>query len=182
MKKIARLTLVIFFTSIAFIACEKEQSLQEYFIEKQESNNFISFDVPAGVLQLDENATQDTKETLASLKKLNVIAFRINETNKLNYTSEIDQVKNILKNDKFNELVRMKHEKASIMVKYLGTDDAIDEVILFASDQSKGFAVARLLGNKMQPEKIMKLIQNMDELDKNNTAFSQIETLFREVN
>jgi len=181
MKKVFQIIGFVGGILISLTACNREQSLQEYIVENQENSNFLSLDIPAGILQLNEDASTEMQETLASLKKLNVIAFKINESNENEYSTELEKVKKILKNDKFTELVRMKHENASIQVKYLGTEDAIDEIILFASEQTKGFAVARILGNKMQPDKMMKLVQNMGQLKKDNSAFSQIEGLLGEI-
>ncbi len=181
MKKMTRLIGFVSLSLLLFTACNNKQSLQEYIVENQENSNFISIDISASVLQLNEDASLETKETLSTLKKLNLIAFKINDVNKKEYTSELQKVKAILKNDKFTELVRMKHQNASIQVKYLGTEDAIDEIILFASEQSKGFAVARILGKNMQPEKMMKLVQNMDQMKKDNPAFSQITGLLGEM-
>ena len=181
MKKVFQIIGFLGSILFTFTACNSDQSLQEYIVENQENSNFLSLDIPAGILQLNEDASTETQETLASLKKLNVIAFKINEANKGEYNAELEKVKKILKNDKFTELVRMKHENASIQVKYLGTEDAIDEIILFASEQTKGFAVARILGNKMQPDKMMKLVQNMDQLKKDSSAISQIEGLLGEI-
>jgi len=178
MKKIVKITIYFFLVVATFVACNKEKSLQQYFVEKNESNNFLSFDIPAGVLNLSENASVETKETIASLKKLNVLVFKINDVNKSEYDRELEDVKNIIKNDKFIELIRVKHEKANIIVKYLGTEEAIDELIVLASDKSKGFALARILGNKMQPEKIMKLVKNMDQVSKDSAVFSQLEGIF----
>jgi hypothetical protein len=163
MKKFSQLIAVIGLSILLFSACNKEQSLQEYIVENQENSNFLSIDIPANVLQLNEDAS------------------KINDVNKDDYTTELQKVKAILKNDKFTELVRMKHDNASIQVKYLGSEDAIDEIILFASEQTKGFAVARVLGKNMQPEKMMKLVQNMDEMKKDSPVFAQIEGLLGEM-
>jgi len=46
--------------------------------------------------------------------------------------------------------------KASI--KYLGDDDAIDEVIIFGTDKEYGFALIRVLGKNMKPESVSELI------------------------
>ncbi len=181
MKKIYQLIGFLSLTLLFFTACNEEQSLQEYMVENQENSNFLSLDIPASVLQLNEDAPVESKETLSTLKKLNVIAFKINDANKDEYNSELQKVKAILKNDKFTELVRMKHDKVSIQVKYLGTEDAIEEIILFASEQSKGFALARVLGNKMQADKMMQLVQNMGQMKKDNPVFSQIEGLLGEI-
>ena len=48
----------------------------------------------------------------------------------------------------------------NVKVMYLGEQDAIDEVIVYANDDTKGFAVARLLGDDMNFAAVMKLMQS----------------------
>ena len=66
------------------------------------------------------------------------------------------------------------------MINYQGEDDAIDEFLLLASDNDKGFALARVLGDKMQPEKIMKMAEDFNNIDKGGAgeALSQLSELF----
>ncbi len=163
---------------ISFTSCNKEQSLQEYYIEKQQTNEFISFDIPASIIELNEDASKESKEAMSSLKKFNLLAFEKSDSNNDVYTLEKEKVKFILKNKKYQELMRVKHENANIIIKYLGTDEEIDEIIVFASDNEKGFAIARVIGDNMKPEKIIKLIKNIDKVDKDNPAFSQLKSLF----
>lgn len=165
-------------TAMMFVACNKQPSIQEYYVEKQENNNFIAIDLPASLIKLSENASQETRETLASIKKLNVLAFKITESNKNDYDAEYAQVKAILKGDQYNELMRMKHENYNIIINYEGSEEAVDEFILFAADNNQGFAVARVLGNKMQPEKIIKMANDFKNIDKDDAAFSQLTELF----
>ena len=98
------------------------------------------------------------------------------------YKTEYAQIKEILKNDSYNELMRMKHENINIIINYEGSEDAVDEFILFASDRDKGFAVARVLGDKMQPEKIIKMAEDFKNIDQDDAAFSQITELFEDMN
>ncbi|MEN8186137.1 MAG: DUF4252 domain-containing protein [Bacteroidota bacterium] len=163
---------------VTFYSCDNQQSLQEYYVEKQQTNEFISFDLPASIIQLNEDAGEESKEAMASLKKFNLLAFKTDESNKEMYSIEKEKVKTILKNKKYQELIRVKHENANIMVKYLGSEEEIDELIVFASDNQKGFAIARVIGDHMKPEQMIKLINNINKVDKDNPAFSQIKGLF----
>ena len=45
-------------------SCDNQKSVQEYYVEKQESNNFIALDLPASIVSLDEGASEETRETL----------------------------------------------------------------------------------------------------------------------
>ena len=179
MKKVVLIVMSIMILS-SVISCKSEPSLQEYYVDKQESNDFISLDLPSSIITLSDDVTPEMKETMTSIKKLNVLAFKIDSLNKDKYLVEFKKVKEILNNDNFNELVRMKHENANIIIKYLGTDEAVDEFIILVADNKKGFALARVLGDKMNPEKIMKLAQNINDVDKDNSAFAQIEGLIND--
>lgn len=159
-------------------ACDKEKSVQEYYVEKQENNNFIAIDLPASLVSLDETASEETRETLKTIKKLNVLAFKVNDSNRAEYEKEYAEVRKILKNDKYNELMRMKHEGVNVVINFEGNDEAVDEFILLASDQSRGFALARILGDKMQPAKIMKMAEDMKSLDADGSALAELGELF----
>lgn len=170
-------SIYILFVAAVFISCDNKQSLQEYYIEKQEDGNFISLDIPASIFSLKEGVSQESKEILSSLKKVNILAFQINEENKSAYPIENSKIKEIIKGDSFNELIRGTHKNIQFRVKYLGKENAIDEVILYASDKEKGFVVARILGDNMNPEKIMQVVKDIEKMDKDNPVFSQLGDL-----
>ncbi len=48
---------------------------------------------------------------------------------------------------------------------FLGEDDAIDELIVFGSDDEKGFGIARVTGDKMNPEALIKLLKSFEDGD-----------------
>jgi len=180
MKKINNYLALVLVTLVVMISCKGEPSLQKYYVDNRDNDNFISLDVPASMIDLGEDVSVETKETLQSIKKLNVLAFKLTDSNGDAFASELKKVKSILKDDRYSELIRMKHKNAHIMVKFLGKDDAVNEFILFASDNSKGFALARVLGNQMDPEKIIKMSKDLKNIDTDGDAFSQIKGLFGE--
>ncbi len=178
MRNSVKIAVMAVFGLLLLQACDNQKSVQEYYVEKQENNNFIAIDLPASIVSLDEGASEETRETLKTIKKLNVLAFRVNESNRAEYEKEYAQVKEILKNDKYNELMRMKHEGVNVVINYQGSDEAVDEFILLASDNSRGFALARILGDKMEPAKIMKMAEDMKNLDADGAALAELGDLF----
>ena len=48
---------------------------------------------------------------------------------------------------------------------YRGTEDAIDELIIFGSDDEKGFGIARVTGDKMDPEAMIRLLKSFEKGD-----------------
>ncbi len=174
MKKIATY-LVLFAVAIAGVSCGNQASLQKYYIDSQDNENFIAVDVPASIITLQEDAEPDVQEAYNSLKKMNVLAFTKNDTNAAEYAIEKEKVKNILKSKKFTELFRMKDKGRSVVVKYEGDDESMDEVIIYASDAELGFALVRILGDEMTAEKMMKLGQSIKDIDSESLGMKQLE-------
>lgn len=177
-------TLSFIILAAVLLACNNQPTIQEYYVEKQENENFIAIDLPASLLKVEEGASEETKKTMATIKKLNILAYKVNENNASQYEAELAQVKSIIKADQYTDLMRMKHDGINIVINYQGDDDAIDEFLLLASDKEKGFALARVLGDKMEPAKIMKMANDFKNIDKDGAgdALAQLSDLFGDVN
>lgn len=160
-------------------SCDQGESIQKYYVEKQNNNNFISVDLPASLIQINDSVSVETKETLKTINKLNLLAFKLEDSNKNEYVTEVQKVKEILKNKTYNDLIRLKHENTNVVIKFLGDENAVDEFILFASNKEKGFALARVLGKNMHPDKLAKLAKDIKELS-NDENMSQIKGLLKE--
>ncbi|MGB5371756.1 MAG: DUF4252 domain-containing protein, partial [Flavobacteriaceae bacterium] len=92
----------------------------------------MSIDLPVSLLNMDKaDLTNEEREALESLKKLNVLAFKRNDGNTVEYSAEKDKVKAILKNEKFTELMKINTSYGKATLKYLGDEDAIDEVVIY---------------------------------------------------
>lgn len=147
-------------------ACSSTQSLQEYYIDNTENPNFLHLDVPTSILKLDEaDLTESQKMALNSLKKLNILAFKKTDANTPQYKVEKKQVKAILSNNIYTELMKMNTDFGRVTVRYLGEDDAIDEVIIYGDNNEKGFALIRVLGNDMNPAHFIQLLQAVQKSD-----------------
>ena len=183
MNKIFKTLSILLFASLVLVACNKQMTIQEYYVQKQESDHFIAIDLPASLLKVDGAASEETKETMATIKKLNILAFKKNETNEAAFKNEYAQVKEILKGGKYNELMRMKHENMNVIINYQGDEEAIDEFVLLAGDNTKGFALARVIGKDMQPEKIMKMANDLKNIDGEGAsdAMAQLSDLFGDI-
>ncbi len=151
---------------LLLLACSSTQSLQEYYVDNAENPNFISLDLPASILNLDEvNLSATQREALQSLRKLNVLAFPKTTENSAAYELEKEKVNSILKDKDFVELVKLNSKYGKGVIKYLGDADAIDEVVIFGNSDDKGFALIRVLGKNMNPAHIMQLLQAIQTSD-----------------
>lgn len=158
-----------------FTACSSTQSLQEYYVDNAENPNFLSVDLPVSLLNIDKvSLTQDQREALESLKKLNILAFKKTDGNVAEFEKERSDVQAILKNGKFTELMKMNTSYGKASVKYLGSDEAIDEVIIYGDNADKGFMLVRVLGKDMNPAKLVQFIQALEKSDYKGQGLEQI--------
>lgn len=162
------------------VSCNRQKSIQQYYVEKQETDNFIAIDLPASLIQLSEDVSPETRETMSTIKKLNILALKVDDSNREQFDKEYAEVREILTGEKYNDLLRMKHENIQVQIKYQGDEDTVDEFIMFAADKDKGFALARVLGNHMEPAKIMQMTHDLKNMNANEDALSQLGELLGE--
>ena len=163
-----------------FIACEKEPSLQKYFVEKTESSDFISVDMSPSILNIKPDAlSTEQEEALKTFKKMNILAFKINDENKTKFDGERTKVKEILKDEKYQQLMKFGSGKEGAAVYFVGKDDAIEEFVLYGSKDENGFAIVRILGDKMNPEDFMTLLSALQKSDIDMEQLKPLEGIFK---
>lgn len=173
MKKISYLLSIM--SVMLLVSCSSTQSLQEYYVDNTENPNFLSVDLPVSLLNLEKaDLTTEERTALESLKKLNVLAFKKSPNNGVAFVEEKKKVKAILKNEKFTELMKVNTQYGNGTVRYLGTDEAIDEVIIYGDNDEKGFMLIRVLGNKMNPAHLVQFINAMQKSDYKGEGLGQI--------
>ncbi|WP_350285484.1 DUF4252 domain-containing protein [uncultured Croceitalea sp.] len=166
---------IVLMIAVLLGSCASQQSLQEYYVDSQENPNFISLDIPASILKMDEVDLSDSqKEAVSSLRKFNLLAFRKTEGNKTEYKLEKAKVKEILKGEDFVELMKIKSQYGRGVIKYLGDENAIDEVIIYGDSEEKGFALVRVLGKDMNPAHIVQLMQAIQKSDYKGEGLGEI--------
>ncbi|MDO9260418.1 MAG: DUF4252 domain-containing protein [Flavobacteriaceae bacterium] len=173
--------LIAIFILIGIISCEANKSLQEYIVEKQQDNAFISIDIPSSILTLkEENNTVETLNALKSIKKFNFLGMQLTAENKNTYIVEKQQIKAILSNKKFKEILRAKTGQREVTVKYLGDEENIDEVVFFGTDNEKGLAIVRVLGENMNPAAMVQLLNKIN-IEKDSSNLKSLHTIFDKI-
>lgn len=162
--------------SMLLTSCKTEPSLQKYFVEKTENKNFIAVDVSPSILNLDvAKLNAEEKEALASFDKMNILAFKVDDTNKADFAAEKIKVKEILKDENYQELMKVNlGPSGGGSLSFVGDENHIDEFILYANQKETGFAVVRILGKDMDPTGVMTL---MSLLQKSNIDMDQLKPL-----
>lgn len=149
---------------LTLISCKSEPSLQKYFVENTDNKDFIAVDVSPSILNLEKaKLSAEQTEALNSFDKMNILAFKANDKNQAQFEIEREKVKAILKDPKYQELIKYGSGKDGASISYVGTDDNIEEFIVFANRKENGFAVVRVLGKNMNPNNIMTLMSVLKE-------------------
>ncbi len=157
------------------MSCSSEPSLQKYFVDHHGDADFIAVDVPTSLLDKETiELNSDEREALESIKKINFLALKLNESNQSRYEEEGAAIKKILDSDKYETLMRFGSDGTKAVLKYQGEDDDIDEVIVFATNEEKGLALIRVLGDNMRPEKMAMLVKSVEKGKIDLNAFKEI--------
>lgn len=173
---ITMLILVVTFTS-----CDQNPSLQTYFVDNELKPGFTSIDIPTSLLNIEQTSlTEEQKDAYKSIDKLNMLAFVLSDNNKAEYEVELNKVKEILKNPKYQELMRAGNSTdGKFVIKYIGDEDSIDELIIFGNANEKGFAIIRVLGDDMSAQKVVKLYSAVDPSNINESQITQFTEFFK---
>lgn len=165
--------------SLALVSCKDEASVQTYFVEHQDLPEYKQIDLSAKLVDMSNvDLSEDQKEALESFKKVSFLGYRVQDGNLDAYNKELEKAKVIFKNEKYNELMDFKMDGMKIKVSSIGTDEALDEVLLLLSNSETGFGVARILGDDMNPEKVMMLINNMQNANVDDNQLKGIIDFF----
>ncbi|MBB4804317.1 hypothetical protein HNP37_004404 [Flavobacterium nitrogenifigens] len=163
------------FFLLTLVSCNSEPTLQKYFVENSEKKDFIALDVSPNILNVDKTKlSAEQNEALNSFDKMNILAFKADKNNQAEFETERTKVKAILKDSKYQELMKFGSGKDGASVSYVGSDDNIKEFVIFANRKENGFAVVRVLGEDMNPNNIMTL---MSILQKSKIDMEQLKPL-----
>jgi|TARA_B110000977_G_scaffold127572_1_gene163010 hypothetical protein len=165
--------------ALTLFSCSNKESLQRYIVDRQDDDSFLKIDIAASLLQTDSaNLSQEEKDILKTIKKINVIAYPIEEGNVSAYEVKMQVLKTILDQDRYKTLMKYGSNKEGATLKYVGLEDAIDEIIVFVRDDEKGFALFRLLGDDMRPEQMIKLMTAIEKGDVDISKLNSIGKIF----
>jgi uncharacterized protein (DUF1015 family) len=172
MKPIRTIALLF---SLFLFSCNSEPTLQQYFVVNTENKDFIALDVSPSILNVDKTKLSIAQnDALKSFDKMNILAFKLNDKNKEQFEIERAKVNSILKDEKYQQLMKFGSGKEGASVSYVGSDEHIEEFVFFVNKKENGFALIRVLGKDMNPTNIMTMMQ---VLQKSNVDLEQLKPL-----
>ena len=165
----------------AFTSCNQGETLQTYYVDNEAKSGFASFDLPTSFINVENvDMTEEQKEAYNSVDKLNVLTFMKEDTEAAEYKLELEKVNTILKDPKYEELMRGGNSTdGKFIVKYLGEIDNIEELIIFGNANNKGFMIARVLGDDMSATKLMTLMSVLDNANYDESQLNQLKDFFK---
>jgi Domain of unknown function (DUF4252) len=167
--------IIIASTLLLLFGCKTEPSLQKYFVENTENKDFVALDLSPSMLGIDDSKlTASQRDAFKSFEKINVLAFKINDKNKSQFQVERQKVATILKDAKYQQLMKFGSGKQGAQISYVGTDDHIEEFVVYGSKSENGFAVVRILGKDMNPASILEM---MEVLKSSNLDLEKLKPL-----
>jgi uncharacterized protein YueI len=166
---------LIFLFTFVLLSCSNEPTLQKYFVENSESADFFSLDIAPSILKTDSlTLTNEEKAALDAFKKMNILAFKKDAINDDKYKSEITKINTILKNEKYESLIKFGTNANGAAIYVTGETDKIDEFIILAKQTESGFTIIRVLGDTMDVNHVMTLFQL---IQKSNIDMEQLKPL-----
>lgn len=165
---------------LTLVSCNSTPSLQKYFVENTDNKDFIALDISSSILNVEKaKLSPEQNEALKSFDKMNILAFKETPKNQAQFETERSKLKEILKNPKYQELMKVGSGKDGASISYVGADDNIEEFVVFANKKESGFVVVRVLGKNMNPNNIMTLMSVMKQSNINMDQLKPLQQLMK---
>ena len=182
MRQILKFSAAALIVLVTLGSCSNGQSLQEYYVDNQENSDFMLIDVPMSLVSGDIGVLDKEQQSiLKTVRKINIMAYPLKESTTVGFDGEKAKLMNILAGDDYEELMKANSDNGNMRLYFKGTEEAIDEVIFFGSEDSKGFVLARLLGDDMNIGDMMRLAQSMEAGDIDVSQFEGVMDVFNDL-
>ena len=172
MKKI---NLLAFLIVVLLVSCNQKPSLEKYFVESAEKQNFVNFDLSPTMLITDKmKLSAEQKSALNGFDKMNIVVLKKTATNQVEFDNERKTVSAILKNEKYQELMKVSLGKEGGSISYVGNENHISEFVIAGNKSDIGLAVVRITGKDMNINKVMDM---MKTLQSSNLDIKQLQPI-----
>lgn len=146
-------------------SCNSEPSLQKYLVDKDSNKHFITASVSSDLLMPNFDQLEDEQQkVIKKIRKINMLALKSN-VEEVDFEGEKSQVLEILKTSEYKSLIEFNGQARQAQFLYSGTEEEIEEMIFFGSDEETGMLLMRMLGNKLNPNDLVKVMEMVDKMD-----------------
>ncbi len=163
-----------------FISCDNKPTLQKYFVENSEKQEFISVDLASSFINTDKiKLSKEEKTALESFEKMNILVLPTDSLQIKKYETEAVKIKTILKDEMYQELIKFNKGNQGAAVYLIEENEKIDEFVFFASSKDTGLALVRVLGNDMNPDNIINMFSIIQKADLNLEQLKPLQHLVK---
>jgi Domain of unknown function (DUF4252) len=142
--------------ALLLASCSNEPTVQKYFVQKSEEKGFVAVDIAPSIIKTDKlKLNDDEKKALDCLHHINVIFLRADGTNTQQVAKEQAEVKTILKNDEYDELIKFNGMGGGGSINTKGEGEHLEEFVIFMHQKDNGMGVVRVTGQDMTPANVM---------------------------
>jgi hypothetical protein len=171
---------IVVVATLLIWSCENKPTLQKYFVENTESAEFIAVDLAPSLINTEKVALSSSeKEALKSFEKMNILAFKSDSSSISNYDTKIKEVKTILNDKTYQQLMKVGSGNDGAAVYFVGDDEHISEFVLLANRKENGFAVIRILGDDMNPTHIVNMLSLLQKSEMNLEQLKPLKALMK---
>jgi hypothetical protein len=172
--------LTVFLTSLLLLSCDSKPTIQKYFVANSENKDFVALDISPTILNVDKTKlTAEQKKALESFDKMNVLVFKLDENNQPQYEVESQKITQILKDETYQQLMKVGSGKDGATISFVGDEDNINEFVVFGKSKDNGFVVVRILGNDMNPNNIMTMLSVLKESKIDTAQLAPLKDLIK---
>lgn len=169
---------VLAIAAVLFASCESKPTVQKYFVEKAEAKNFVALDIAPSFIKTDSlQLSAEEKTALKSIHNLNILAFKANDTNAVTYQKELTNVKALLKDDSYDELIKFNRNGMGASISTKGEGEHIEEFIILANNTETGFGVVRVSGEDMTPTNVMTIVGLLQKANLDMEQFKPLKAM-----
>ncbi|CEN35329.1 DUF4252 domain-containing protein [Capnocytophaga cynodegmi] len=144
--------LILFGLLLTFASCQQE-SIQQYIVKNSENPNFVSMNIaPKDFLG---NVPTEKENIFNIINRVNFLIFNKNDS--LELKKEYKKVTSILKDEKYQDLIRTTNKGTKFQIDYVGTEENIKEVIVLIVEKKEKMALMRILANGLDVTQLSKI-------------------------
>lgn len=163
---------------IGLVSCEQKPTLQKYYVENSGRHNFSTVDIAPSFIKTDSlSLSAEEKKAIASLHKFNVLVYKADSTNPAEYEAEKAKVKEVLKTDAYDELMKFNAGGMGASINTKGEGEHIEEFVVFVNNKETGFGVVRVLGEDMTPNNVLTIAGLIQKSGINAEQFKPLQQL-----
>ena len=169
-----------FFLGLLLVSCNSEPSLQKYFVESTENKDFTVVDLSTNILNVDKTKLSVAQTAaIESFDKINILTFKATDTNKAQFETERAKLEVLLQDKQYQQLMKFSSGTQGASISFVGTDENIEEFIVYANRKENGFAVIRILGKDMNPTNLVNMIGVLQKADIDMEQFKPLQELIK---